>query len=390
MAKLNINFCGIECENPFIVGSATTTDNYDMCVRALKAGWGGIAFKTFAAEPAKNTSPRFGVPRAGLGASWSGLRNLEITSEYTLERNLEQLARLKKEFPNKLIIASIMGESEEQWKYLSKEVTRTGIDIIESNFSCPQMTKSSYGSDVGVNVELVKKYVSATISGTHLPVIAKMTPNISQIEPPTMGALEAGAVGITAINTIKSISKVNLDTFSTDPSVGGLSCISGYSGRAVKPIALRFIHDIAKIPGKFDICGVGGIYTWEDVLEYISLGASVVQVVTAIMEYGYRIIDDLRGGLSHFMDERGIENLSSLVGKGLNSIVPADQLDRDTVRRSHINKEECVGCGRCYISCRDGGHQAIDWNSSTREPVITEKYVGCHLCTKLCPVGAIE
>lgn len=390
MAKLNTSFCGVECENPFIVGSAITTDNYNMCAQALKAGWGGIAFKTIGIEAVKDTSPRFGVPRSNVGAAWSGFRNLEMISEYPLERNLEHLARIKKDFPNKLIIASIMGETSDEWKYLAKEVTKTGVDIIECNFSCPQMTKSSFGSDVGVNYELVERFITATVAGTHLPVIAKMTPNITRIEPPTMSALAAGAAGITAINTIKSITKVNLDDYTADPSVGAFSSISGYSGRAVKPIALRFVHDIAKIQHKFDICGVGGIYTWEDALEFILLGASTLQIVTAVMEYGYRIIDDLCSGLGHYMDKHGIVDLKSLVGKGLNSIVPAAKLDRDTIRIPHINKDECIGCGRCYVSCSDGGHGAIDWQKQTREPIINSNCVGCQLCTKVCPVNAIK
>lgn len=390
MAKLNISFCGIECENPFIVGSAITSDNYDMCARALKAGWGGIAFKTIGVEPVQDTSPRFGVPRSELGAAWSGFRNLEMISEYPLERNLEHLARLKKDFPGKLIIASIMGESSEEWKRLAREVTRAGADIVECNFSCPQMTKSSFGSDVGVNYELVEKFVAATVSATHLPVIAKMTPNITRIEPPATSALIAGAAGITAINTIKSITELDLDSYAADPSIGAYSSISGYSGRAIKPIALRFIHDIAKIPGKFSISGVGGIYTWEDALEFILLGASTVQIVTAVMEYGYRIIDDLTSGLSYYMGKHGIEDLASLVGKGLSSIVPASQLDRHTRRIPQIDKVECVGCGRCFISCSDAGHQAIEWQAKTREPLIGDNCVGCHLCTKVCPVGAIS
>lgn len=390
MAKLNISFCGIECENPFIVGSAITTDNYDMCARALKAGWGGIAYKTIGIEPAKDTSPRFGVPRSNVGAAWSGFRNLEMISEHSLERNLEHLARLKKDFPNKLIIASIMAETYDEWKYLAGEVTKTGVDIIECNFSCPQMTKSSFGSDVGVNYELVERFVIATVSGTHLPVLAKMTPNITRIELPSLAALTGGAKGITAINTIKSITKVDLENFTAEPSVGAFSSVSGYSGRAVKPIALRFVHDIAKIQKQFDICGVGGIYTWKDALEFILLGASTVQVVTSVMEYGYRIIDDLCSGLSHYMDKHGIEDLKSLVGRGLNSIVPTSKLDRNTIRVPHINNTECIGCGRCYISCMDAGHQAIDWQSNTRKPLINTNCAGCYLCVNVCPVDAIS
>lgn len=391
-SRLAIDFCGVPFENPFLLGSSIIADNYDMCASALKAGWGGVAFKTICKEPVADTSPRFGVPRANVGAPWSGFRNLEMTSEYSLERNLEHLYRLKKDFPDKVVIGSIMGETADEWTYLAREVTNAGVDIIECNFSCPQMTRSSFGSDVGTNVELVESYVLATRKGTHLPVLAKMTPNITRMEPPAMSAIAGGAAGITAINTIKSITKLNVDNLEPDPSVGGKTCISGYSGRAVKPIALRFVHDIARIPSvNIPICGVGGIYTWQDALEFILMGASTLQVVTSVMEYGYRIIDDLVDGLSRYLDKHSIEHLDTLVGKGLDLVVKPSQLDRQTIHQPFFDEQECVGCGRCFISCQDAGHQALQWQRKERKPLLlTDKCVGCHLCANLCPVNAIK
>ena len=385
---LSIEFCGVKCENPFFLASSPVGNNYDMCAKALESGWAGVVFKTVNSEKMIEVSPRFDATRKE-GTPFVGFKNMEQVSEHSLEENLRDMKKLKENYPNKVLIASIMGASEEEWTRLAKQVTEIGADIIECNFSCPQMTTHAMGSDVGQNPELVKKYSAAVRKGTHLPVLAKMTPNIGNMEVPARAAIEGGATGIAAINTIKCITGVDLDKKVGLPIVNGKSSISGYSGKAVKPIALRFITQMKQDAALKDVpvSGIGGVETWEDALEFIMLGSGTVQVTTAIMQYGYRIVEDMISGIQYYMEEHGIDKLQDLVGAALDNIVPAENLDRDYIVYPNFNHDKCVGCGRCYVSCYDGAHQAIVWDAETRKPSLKqENCVGCHLCSLVCPI----
>jgi dihydropyrimidine dehydrogenase (NAD+) subunit PreA len=255
------------------------------------------------------------------------------------------------------------------------------------------MTSRAMGSDVGQNPDLVKKYCAAVRKGTHLPILAKMTPNITDMRRPAVAALQGGATGISAINTVKSIIDLDLDRFVPVPIINGKSCVSGYSGKAVKPIALRWVYELASCPElkNAPLSGIGGITTWEDAVEFLLLGASNLQVTTSIMQYGYRIVEDLISGLSYYMDEKGFNKVAELVGRAVTNVVPTDQLDRDYIIYPHFDDDACVGCGRCYISCYDGGHQALNWDADKRRPkLIEERCVGCHLCANVCPVQCIS
>lgn len=390
MAKrkdLSIEFCGVKCENPFFLSSSPVGSNYDMCSKALESGWGGIVYKTIGVFIADECSPRFDNTRKE-NTPFLGFKNMEQISDKPLEKNLEMMAKLKKDYPDKVLIASIMGENEEEWKTLSKLVTEVGADIIECNFSCPQMTSHAMGSDVGQNPDLVRKYSQAVSSVTHLPVMAKMTPNIGNMEIPAIAAIEGGSTSISAINTLKAITQINFDHLTAMPVVNGKSSISGYSGKACKPIALRFIAQMAQHPklANVPLSGIGGIENWEDAAEFIMVGAKNLQVTTAIMQYGYRIVEDMISGLSYFMEEKGFKTLDEMVGIALKNIIPAEELDRDFKILPKIDEDKCVGCGRCYISCYDGAHQAIDWNKDKRRPEINDNCVGCHLCMNICPI----
>ena len=385
---LSIEFCGVKCENPFFLASSPVGNNYDMCAKALESGWAGVVFKTVNSEKMIEVSPRFDATRKE-GTPFVGFKNMEQVSEHSLEENLRDMKKLKENYPNKVLIASIMGASEEEWTRLAKQVTEIGADIIECNFSCPQMTTHAMGSDVGQNPELVKKYSAAVRKGTHLPVLAKMTPNIGNMEVPARAAIEGGATGIAAINTIKCITGVDLDKKVGLPIVNGKSSISGYSGKAVKPVALRFITQMKQDAAlkNVPVSGIGGVETWEDALEFIMLGSGTVQVTTAIMQYGYRIVEDMISGIQYYMEEKGVEKLQDLVGCALDNIVPAENLDRDYIAYPNFNHDKCVGCGRCYVSCYDGAHQAIVWDAETRKPSLKqENCVGCHLCSLVCPI----
>ncbi len=384
---LSIDYLGVKCENPFFLSSSPVGSNYEMVAKAFESGWGGVFFKTIGIFIADECSPRFdnNVKEA---TPWVGFKNMEQISDKPLEKNLEAISKLKKDYPNKVMVASIMGSSDEEWKELSKLVTQAGADLIECNFSCPQMTSHAMGSDVGQNPDLVRQYSKAVSSVTHLPVIAKMTPNIGNMELPAVAAIEGGAKGISAINTIKAITNIEFDHMTAMPVVNGKSSISGYSGAAARPIGLRFIAQMKQYPELKDIqmSGIGGIETWKDALEYILVGSSNVQVTTAVMQYGYRIVEDMISGLSYFMEEKGFNKVEDLVGLALPNIIPAENLDRDFKIIPEIVEEKCIGCGRCYVSCYDAAHQAIDWDEENRKPSINDNCVGCHLCLNVCPV----
>ena len=398
--SLEIQFCGITCENPFFLASSAVCTNYDMVARAFDAGWAGVFYKTISKQDIREVSPRFDAVYKAQQGDFFGFRNMEQLSENPYQEDFDILHRLKENYPTKIIVASIMGQTEEEWIELAKMAEEAGCDAVELNFSCPQMKLAGLGSDIGQNPELVLFYTSYVKHSVKIPVIPKMTPNITHMAEVAMSCFFAEANGISAINTIKSV------TMSDTSAVSDKKTVSGYSGRAVKPIALRHILEIVSIPllhkaGRerhMDISGIGGIETWRDALEFIQLGCRNVQVCTAVMEYGYRIIDDLTAGLQHYMAERGITELNTLVGEELKNFVRPSDLDRETMVFPKIDRERCIGCGRCYISCMDGGHQAIffetdpaaDSSHGFRQPrIIGTKCVGCHLCRLVCPTGAI-
>lgn len=390
-AELSLDFCGIHCENPFFLSSSVVASGYEMCARALKAGWGGIVYKTIGFIRPDEVSPRFDA----IGKEctpFMGFKNLEQISDHPLKENLEILRRLKQDFPEKIIVSSIMGSTEEEWTELARLSEAVGCDIIECNFSCPQMVGEGLGSDVGQNPELVKSYTEAAKRGTKLPVLAKMTPNIGNMEIPAIAAVKGGADGIAAINTIKSLTRLDLDEMTALPSVSGKCSVSGYSGKAVKPIALRFIHNMAVCPELkgVPLSGIGGIESWHDALEFIALGCENIQITTAVMQYGYRIIDDLISGTRAYLKAHGMTSLKQLVGAAVSNIVPADDLDRDTVVYPIFDKESCVGCGRCFISCMDAGHQAIALGEDRKPQLVGGKCVGCQLCSLVCPTSSIS
>lgn len=391
---LSIDFLGVHFENPFCLSSSPVSNCYEMCKKAYEVGFGGVVFKTIGPKSyfIDEVSPRFDKVSKE-STDFVGFKNMEQIAEHPLEDNLRDMKRLKEEFPEKVLIASIMGNDDETWEELARLATEAGADILELNFSCPQMTTEAMGSDVGTNPELCKRYCEAVRRGSNLPILAKMTPNITDMESVAIACVEGGANGIAAINTVKSICNVDLDKCVGMPIIDGKSSISGYSGKAIKPIALRFIeqlHSNEKLKN-IPISGIGGIENWEDAAEFILLGASTLQMTTSVMQYGYRIVEDLKSGLMHYMEDKGVDKLSDLVGIATNSIIPAEDLNRDYIVYPTIDYDKCVKCGRCYISCFDGGHQAISFDSETRKPVCDKsKCVGCHLCSLVCPVNAIS
>ena len=383
--QLNIEFCGIPCENPFFLASSAVCTNYEMVARAFDAGWAGVFYKTICMQEIQEVSPRFDAMHSiAVHGDFYGFRNMEQLSENPVAMDFDILRRLKQNYPTKVVIASIMGQTEEEWMTLARMAEEAGCNAVELNFSCPQMKHKGMGSDVGQSPELVRTFTACVKGSVKIPVISKMTPNITHITEPAGACVEAGADAISAINTIKSV------TMSVEAEVAGQQTVSGYSGRAVRPIALRHILELAKMDKRVELSGVGGIETWRDAKEFIQLGCSNVQVCTAVMQYGYRIIDDLILGLQRYMAKRGVSKLQDLVGEQVPKFQKPGRLDRGSIIYPKFNRELCVGCGRCEVSCNDGGHQAIVFNHETRQPrLVGTKCVGCHLCRLVCQAGAI-
>jgi dihydropyrimidine dehydrogenase (NAD+) subunit PreA len=388
LPSLEIDFCGLRCENPFFLASSAVCTNYEMVARAFDAGWAGVFYKTICLQDIREVSPRFdAVYKNGSHGDFYGFRNMEQLSENPVDVDFDILRRLKRDYPSKIVVASIMGQKEDEWIELAKMAEEAGCDAVELNFSCPQMRMTGMGSDVGQDPELVTFFTAYVKRSVNIPVIPKMTPNIAHISDPAMGAYFAGADAISAINTIKSV------TLGEGSEVNGCQTGSGYSGRAVKPIALRHILAMVKNPMMKNIqySGIGGIETWRDALEFIQLGCRNVQVCTAVMQYGYRIVEDMISGLQNYMADRGVEHVADLVGERLPEFRLPSDLDRDTRVYPRFERSRCLGCGRCVISCSDGGHQALRMDPVTRRPQMdAAKCVGCHLCRLVCPVGAIS
>ncbi len=388
--RLRCDICGVPLENPFLLSSSVVASTYDMCARAFEAGWAGACFKTICSLDIHEASPRFSAIKGDNG-SIIGFKNIEQLSDHSVPENMEILRRLKKNYPTKFILASIMGQDEAEWGSLAKLCEENGADAVELNFSCPNMQEDGLGSDIGQVPELVERFTAAAKRSTSIPVLAKLTPNVATMSPAAEAALRGGADGIAAINTIKSIVGVSPYTYVSAPAVKGKSAVGGYSGNSVRPIALRFIAEIGQNPKLkgMHISGMGGVETWRDALEFILMGSGSIQITTAVMQYGYRIIDDLKSGLNYYLAQMRIESVKDIIGAGLDSVSDTtDVLERDSVLFPAFDLDKCNGCGRCVISCNDGGHQAIRFDD--RRPKLDgSKCVGCHLCRLVCPVDAI-
>ena len=391
-SRLRCDLCGKPLENPFLLSSSVVASTYDMCARAFEAGWAGACFKTVCTLDIHEASPRYSALH-GEGDSIMAFKNIEQLSDHSAAENMEIFRHLKQRFPNKFILASIMGKNEAEWSELARMCQDNGADAVELNFSCPNMAEGGMGSDIGQVPALVERFTAAAKRGCSIPVLAKLTPNVASMSPAAEAAMHGGADGIAAINTIKAVLGVDVNTYVSAPAVHGASAVGGYSGNAVRPIALRFIAELCQNPRLkgLHISAMGGVETWQDALEFILLGGNSIQVTTAVMQYGYRIIDDLKAGLNLYLAEKGFSNVREAMGQGLDSLSPTtDMLERDSVLFPRFDREKCIGCGRCAISCWDGGHQAIQLDEARRPILNGRRCVGCHLCLLVCPQRAIR
>jgi len=387
MADLKIKFCGLELENPFLLAPAPPADNAEMVARGLEMGWAGVVLKTTSVESEEvilkypmMTGYDFEEKKV------IGLGNIDLISERHIDQLEKDVVFLKKRFPQKMIGVSIMGKKKEDWETLVKRLKAAGVDYIECSFSCPQGTLGAkpgamLGQDANAS-RTVASWVKNAAGKT--PVSMKLTSHVADITEIAQAVKEAGSDAVTAINTVKALMGIDLETFIPRPNVGGKSTYSGYSGPAIKPIALRCVAEISRKVG-ITVSATGGITTWQDAAEFLLCGARSLQVCTAVMRSGYRIIEDFTDGLKNYLDEKGIQSVEEIVGKSLPYIVSHDELPRPKIR-SRINLETCEKCDQCYIACRDGGHQAIELDENRLPKVDDEKCVGCGMCYSVCPV----
>jgi dihydropyrimidine dehydrogenase (NAD+) subunit PreA len=391
MADLTVNFAGIKSPNPFWLASGPPTNTYVQVAKAFDQGWGGAVWKTIG-EPIINVYSRYGSIDLGK-TRMVGFNNIELISDRPIDDNLKELAEVKRSYPNNAVIASLMVESKrEAWHDIVKRTEDTGVDGLELNFGCPHgMSERGMGAAVGQVPDYTCQIVEWVKEVATVPVIVKLTPNVTDVTYIARAAVKGGADALSLINTINSIVSVDLESFSPRPSVRGKGSHGGYCGPAVKPIALHLVSAVTGDPQvRIPVSGIGGISAWRDAAEFIALGSSTVQVCTAAMHYGFRIVEDLADGLSNWMDERGYRTIEDFRGRAISNVTKWEELDLNYHLVATIDQDKCIGCELCWTACEDGAHQAIRRharnNGNPVVEIIEEACVGCNLCSQVCPV----
>ncbi|HXO87670.1 MAG TPA: NAD-dependent dihydropyrimidine dehydrogenase subunit PreA [Candidatus Acidoferrales bacterium] len=396
MADLRVKFAGITSPNPFWLASGPPANTAGQVMRAFDAGWGGAVWKTIG-EPIVNTSSRYGAIDLN-GMKMMGLNNIELISDRPSETNFREIYEVKKRYPENLVIASLMVESRrESWHAMVRRAEDAGADALELNFGCPHgMSERGMGAAVGQVPEYTEMITAWVKEAARIPVIVKLTPNVTSVAHMAAAAERGGADAVSLINTINSLMGVDLESFSPRPVVGGRSSHGGYCGPAVKPIALHLVSTVAKT-SRLPISGIGGIGYWNDAAEHIAVGASTVQVCTAAMHYGFRIVEDMIDGLSEYMDAHGFHTIEDFRGRAVPNVKDWGDLDLNYKVVAKIDSDLCIGCQLCYVACEDGAHQSIEPYKDVEKKntggfgvhvprIIEEECVGCNLCALVCPV----
>lgn len=393
MTDLRSEFLGIKSPNPFWLASAPPTDKAYNVVRAFKAGWGGVVWKTLGEDPCivNVNGPRYGALYSG-DRRVIGFNNIELISDRPLALNLQEIKQVKRDWPDRAVVVSLMVPVEEKaWKNILPQVEATGADGIELNFGCPHgMSERGMGAAVGQVPEYIERVTRWCKTHTRMPVIVKLTPNITDVRKPGRAALSGGADAVSLINTINSIIGVDLDLMTPTPTIDGQGTHGGYCGAAVKPIALNMVAELARDPHMkgLPISGIGGIESWRDAAEFMALGAANVQVCTAAMVYGFKIVEEMATGLKGWMAQQGYAKLDDFIGAAVPKVTDWKYLNLNHIVKAEIDQQSCIQCGRCYVVCEDTSHQAITQTKDGRRhfEVIDAECVGCNLCASVCPV----
>lgn len=392
MANLASEFIGIKSPNPFWLASAPPTDKEYNVRRAFEAGWGGVVWKTLGSEgpPVVNVNgPRYGAIW-GADRRLLGLNNIELITDRPLEVNLQEIKSVKRDYPDRALIISLMVPcDEDSWADILKRIEDTGADGVELNFGCPHgMAERGMGSAVGQVPEYIEMVTRWVKKHSRMPCIVKLTPNITDVRKPAEAAKRGGADAVSLINTINSITSVDLDDFAPEPTIDGKGTHGGYCGPAVKPIALNMVAEIARNPEThgLPISGIGGVTTWRDAAEFMALGAGNVQVCTAAMTYGFKVVQEMISGLSDYMDRKGMTSTSELVARAVPNVTDWQYLNLNYITKAKIDEDACIKCGRCYAACEDTSHQAIAMSEDRVFSVKDEECVACNLCVNVCPV----
>jgi dihydropyrimidine dehydrogenase (NAD+) subunit PreA len=391
--ELKMNIAGVEFKNPFVLGSAPPTKDADRIIRAARMGWAGAVHKTIALEPTVDPSPRMEARK--LGDEVTAVQNIELITTYHMSEWEKMNKRIKNEAPSGFVlITSIMGVPDpETWIEPLQVAQESGADMVELNVSCPHGSPEHFmGAFIGQDAKLTGKIVSYVKRYAKVPVIVKLTPNVTDIRPIAEEALKGGADALTLTNTHGPvIIGVDIESATPLPNVRGFSAFGGMSGPAIKPIVMRIVAEVAKSFPNVEIFGLGGVSSWHDAVEYMMLGAKGIQVVTGVMLYGYGLIDDLLVGTAEFLKEHGYSSVEEVVGKALPRIVAHSDLNFDKWARSWIDPWVCVPCTRCITTCTDVGEGAIYMDPEELvAKVDTEKCSGCGICRAVCPTGAIQ
>ena len=395
MADLRTTFAGIHSPNPFWLASAPPTDKAYNVHRAFEAGWGGVVWKTLGEEgpPIVNVNgPRYGALLTP-DRKMLGFNNIELITDRPLQLNLQEIAQVKRAWPDRALVVSLMVPcTEAAWKAILPQVEDTGCDAVELNFGCPHgMSERGMGAAVGQVPEYIDLVTAWCKQHSRLPVIVKLTPNITDVRLPAAAAQRGGADAVSLINTINSIMGVDPATLTMSPATGGMGSHGGYCGPAVKPISLAMVAEIGRAPATagLPISGIGGIGTWRDALDYIALGAGNVQVCTAAMVYGFKIVQELADGLAEYMDGMGFATIDDFRGRALSTVTDWQYLNLNAISKAVIDPAKCIACGRCHIVCEDTSHQAITATKDGQRhfEVMDDECVGCNLCVTVCPVA---
>ena len=393
MANLETNFIGITSPNPFWIASGPPSDKDYNVNRAFEAGWGGVVWKTLGEDPhiVNVSGPRYAVLH-GNDRQVIGFNNIELITDRPLLTNLKEMKQIKRDWPDRPLVASVMlPMNEASWAKYVPMIEDTGADAFELNFGCPHgMSERGMGSAVGQVPEYVRMTVEWCKKHASIPVIVKLTPNITNILHPARAAKAGGADAVSLINTINSIMRVDYDSLTMYPTTDGMGTHGGYCGEAVKPIALNMVAEIARTADTHDIpiSGIGGVTNWRDAVDFIALGATTVQVCTAAMVYGFKIVEGLIDGLNNFLDEKGMASVHDLVGKAVPSVTDWKYLNLNYIEKAYIDQDLCIKCGKCHIACEDTSHQAITHTVDGERKFVVkdEECVGCNLCVEVCPI----